>query len=78
MRARVRALATVIAVLTIAWIPIDAMGLGATEIPRMALLRLLLAGALLLLVREPMRLSPGMASLLLFWLQAATYAAMQL
>ena len=78
VRARVRALATVIAVLTIAWIPIDAMGLGATEIPRMALLRLLLAGALLLLVREPMRLSPGMASLLLFWLQAATYAAMQL
>lgn len=78
VRARVSALATVIAVLTIAWIPIDAMGLGATEIARMALLRLLLAGALLLLVRERMRLSPGMASLLLFWLQAATYAAMQL
>lgn len=78
VRARVRALATVIAVLTIAWIPIDAMGLGATEIARMALLRLLLAGALLLLVRQRMRLSPGMATLLLFWLQAATYATMQL
>ncbi len=78
VHARILALAPVIAVLTVAWIPIDALGLGAVEFVRIAPLRLLLAASLLLLVRKRLRLSPETEALLLFWLQAAAYAGMQL
>ena len=78
VRARIRALAPAIAVLTLAWIPVDAFGLSHVEFARILALRLLLAAGLLLLARWRMRLPPDAATMTLVWMQAMAFAAMQL
>ncbi len=78
VRARIRVLAPVIAVLVLAWIPVDAYGLDHAEFVRILPLRLLLAAGLLLLARGRAQLSPDMATMALAWLQALAFGAMQL
>lgn len=53
---RIRALATVMAALTLLWIPLDAYGLTEQEFARIGLLRLGLAVALLWLARSTRRI----------------------
>jgi len=76
--ARIRVLAPVVAVLTLAWIPIDAIGLEPAEMARILPLRLALAAALLVLARVCTRLSSHLATRLFVWLQALGFGAMQL
>ncbi len=78
VRARIRALAPVIATLTLVWIPIDAIGLNPVEFARILPLRLVLAVGLLLLARASARLSPDAAAMWFVWLQALAFGAMQL
>jgi len=78
VRSRIRALAPAIATLTLAWIPLDAVGLGQVEFARILALRMLLAAGLFLLARLRVRLSSDAATMLLVWMQAMAFAAMQL
>ena len=76
--ARIRVLAPVVAVLTLAWIPIDAVGLDPAEMARILPLRLALAAALLVLARVRLQLSSHAATRLFVWLQVLGFGAMQL
>ncbi|MCW8807068.1 MAG: GGDEF domain-containing protein [Rhodanobacter sp.] len=78
VQARIRALAPVIAVLMLAWIPIDAASLSRAEFWHILPLRLALAASLLLLVRGAVRLSANMATTLFVWLQALAFVGMEL
>ena len=76
--ARIHVLAPVVAMLTLAWIPIDAIGLEPAEMARILPLRLALAAALLVLARVRLRLSSHAATRLFVWLQVLGFGAMQL
>ena len=78
VRARIRVLAPVIAVLTLLWIPIDAVGLEPAEMARILPLRVALAGSLILLPRVGARWPPHTAIELFVWAQALGFGAMQL
>jgi len=78
VRSRVRGLAIAIALLVLAWIPIDAYGLQATEFLDVLALRVGLAAGLILLSHASRRWSPDAATIALFWLQALAFAAMEL
>lgn len=78
VQARIHALAPVIAMLMLAWIPIDAVGLNPAEFWHILPLRLALAASLLLLMRHGTRLSANWATMLFIWLQALAFVAMEL
>ncbi|GAB6196423.1 diguanylate cyclase [Lysobacter xanthus] len=77
VRARVRALAPVIAALTAGWILLDGMALSLADVLPIALLRLLLAGALLALSRLPDRTSGAGMLRAFVWLQAIGFGVLQ-
>jgi diguanylate cyclase (GGDEF)-like protein len=78
LRQRLHVLAPVIALLTLAWIPLDLYGLSRGEVLAILPLRLLLALALIWLWRAHARLRPTRALELFIWLQCLGFAAMQL
>lgn len=78
LRQRLRVLAPVIALLTVAWIPLDLYALSHSEVLAILPLRLLLALALIWLWHAHARLPPMRALELLTWLQCLGFAAMQL
>ena len=78
LRQRLRVLPPVIALLTLAWIPLDLYGLSHGEARAILPLRLLLALALAWLWHAHARLPPTRALELLVWLQCLGFAAMQL
>jgi diguanylate cyclase (GGDEF)-like protein len=78
VRARVRALAPVLATLTVAWIALDAAALPARDALAIALIRIVVAAALLLLARNAGRLPANRALRAFVWVQAAGFGAMQL
>ncbi|MGN6513601.1 MAG: diguanylate cyclase [Lysobacteraceae bacterium] len=78
VRMRLLALAPTIAVLTLLWMPLDALGLQRGEIARILPLRLLLAGGLLVVAWRRRSLSAYQATTAFIWLQALCFGAMQL
>lgn len=78
LRKRLRTLGPVIAMLVLAWIPLDLVGLHRTELAWILPLRLALALSLLLLVRICLQLSALVATMSFVWLQAIAFGAMQL
>lgn len=78
VRARIRTLAPVIAILTLGWIPIDVLALAEVELARIVPLRLLLGATLMALWRSLPRLSACIALHLFVWSQALGFGAMQL
>lgn len=76
VRSRLRVLAPAIAVLTLAWIPVDVFGLAAGELRWVLPLRLSLALALVLLSRAGRHLSSPVAVASFVWLQAVAFGAM--
>lgn len=74
---RMRALSRVLVVLTLAWIPIDALWLGAGYAASAAMLRIVLALALWAWSRVCDRFSIGLAVNGFVWLQAIGFAALQ-
>lgn len=77
LRRRLQALAKVIAVLTLAWIVIDAISLQPTELAGILPLRIGLAIALLQLARQALRLPSTVVARLFMWLQGLAFAGMQ-
>ena len=77
LRRRVRPLAWVVALLAVAWIPIDLLGLQAQEFQRVAPLRILLALVLGALALNLHRMAPLTALAGLIALQCTGFAAMQ-
>jgi diguanylate cyclase (GGDEF)-like protein len=76
--ARVRALAPVLAVLTLAWIALDAAALGIAGALPIAVVRITVAAALLMLSRDAMRLSASRVLRAFVWVQALGFGAMEL
>ena len=70
LRSRIRTLAPVLAVLTLAWIPVEVAWLGDAELMRSAPLRLGIATALAALAWMAPRLRASLAVNAFFWLQA--------
>ncbi|TZF90486.1 GGDEF domain-containing protein [Cognatilysobacter lacus] len=77
VRMRVRTLAPVLAVLTIAWIALDAAVLQPVDAVRIGLLRILMAAALVLLSRATWRLSATGTLRAFVWTQALGFGAME-
>lgn len=77
MQVRIRALTPAIAVLILAWIPIDAYGLEPAEFTRILLVRLGLTLALALLGRFGERLPASVAATGVVWLQTTAFVAME-
>ena len=75
---RLLALAPTIAGLTLLWTPLDALGLHPDEVARILPLRLLLAGALLVLAWRRRFLSSTVAVTAFVWMQALCFGTMQL
>ena len=77
IRRRLQPLAAVVAVLAVAWIPVDLVGLAPAEFTPITLLRLLLAGAMAALLVHLRRLPPLSALAVFIALQCIAFAAMQ-
>lgn len=77
VRSRLGLLVPLVAALTVAWILVDAAGLGAPELARTAPLRLLVALALLLVWRLRERLPMHVAIAAFVWVQALGFGALQ-
>ena len=77
LRRRLQVLAQVIAVLSLAWILIDAIGLQRAELAGVLPLRIGLAIALLQLARHAASMPSTDVAKLFLWLQAVAFAAMQ-
>jgi diguanylate cyclase (GGDEF)-like protein len=76
VRARIRTLAPLLALLTLAWIPFEVAWLGGAELMRSAPLRLGIAAALLLLAALVPRLRASLAVSAFFWLQAIGFGVL--
>jgi diguanylate cyclase (GGDEF)-like protein len=76
-RRRMQSLAVVVGVLAVAWIPIDLSGLAPEEFVPIAVLRVLLAGAMAALVLNLRRLPPLSALTVFIVLQCVAFGAMQ-
>jgi diguanylate cyclase (GGDEF)-like protein len=77
IRRRMRSLAVVVGVLAVAWIPMDLSGLAPEEFVPIAVLRVLLAGAMAALVLNLRRLPPLSALTVFIILQCVAFGAMQ-
>jgi diguanylate cyclase (GGDEF)-like protein len=77
VRARIRTLAPVLALLTLAWIPVEVAWLGDAELFRSALLRLGIAAAMVALAALAPRLRASLAVSAFFWLQAVGFGVLQ-
>jgi diguanylate cyclase (GGDEF)-like protein len=77
IRRRMHSLAVVVGVLAVAWIPIDLSGLAPEEFVPIAVLRVLLAGAMAALVLNLRRLPPLSALTVFIILQCVAFGAMQ-
>lgn len=78
VQARASTLATVLAILTLAWIPLDLAWLGLVRALPALPLRAITAFALLAFARLSPRLSPNVAVTVLVWMQAVAFTALQL
>lgn len=76
VRARIRTLAPVLALLTLAWIPVETAWLGGEQLLRSAPMRLAIAAALLLLATLAPRLRASLAVSTFFWLQAVGFGVL--
>jgi diguanylate cyclase (GGDEF)-like protein len=77
VRARLRVLAPVLVVLTLAWIPVEALWLGAATLGQLALPRSVLAAALAALALAAPRMAAATAVHAFLWIQALGFGWLQ-